>query len=265
MSGITYIKRIEGSTNSFVQVNTTDSTATATAANYITAQLANIVAVNGGAWTWQLNDFILLVASDGDTLCTINSTFTSLSAYVSLAPTAQVVTSASATPGTVRSITGNVTETATVMTSGNLVGVRGSVNLVGASGGFVYGTQGKVVATGTLSGSDWIAPVFAQFDISTATVNAAQLAPVWADYGASSGTITSATGMRMFAGTNTTAATLNSMIYLYGKASNLFELDLNGSTYISSGGSGVLSGTIKKIAFTLEGVQYYIPCATVIS
>lgn len=171
----------------------------------------------------------------------------------------------SATPGTVRAITGKVTETATVMTSGNIVGVRGEADNVGASGGFIYGVQGKVISTGTLSGSSWTAGVFGQLDISAATVNAGQTAPIWADYGTSSGTITSATGMRMFAGTNTTAATLHSMIYLYGKSSNLFELDLNGSTYISTGGSGALSGTIEKIAITIEGVQYYIPCATIIS
>ncbi len=137
------------------------------------------------------------------------------------------------------------------------------MNLVGASGGFLYGAQGKVISTGTLSGSSWTAGVFGQLDISAATVNAGQTACIWGDYGTSSGTITSATGMRMFAGTNTTAATLNSMIYLYGKATNL--LDLNGSTYISSGGAGTLSGTIQKIGITIEGVQYYIPCATVIS
>lgn len=195
----------------------------------------------------------------------ISADFTTLVALAGIGPMVVTTTTALAAPGTIRSLTGKVIETATVMTSGNIVGVRGEADLVGASGGFVYGLQGKVITTGTLSGSVWVAPVFAQLDISTATVNAAQLAPIWADYGATSGTITSATGMRMFAGTNTTAATLNSMIYLYGKATQLLELDLNGSTYISTGGSGTLSGTINKIAITVEGVQYYIPCATVIS
>lgn len=174
-------------------------------------------------------------------------------------------TTSSATPGTIRSIIASLTGSATTMSSGNLVGVRGVVTLVGASGGFLYGVQGKIISSGTLSGSSWTAGVFGQLDISTATVNAGQTAPIWADYGTTSGTITSATGMRMFAGTNTTAATLNSMIYLYGKATNLLELALNGSTYISSGGAGTLSGTINKIAITVEGVTYYIPIATVIS
>ena len=39
------------------------------------------------------------------------------------------------------------------MTSGNVVGVRGEVDYVGASGGFLYGVQGKLIPTGTISGS----------------------------------------------------------------------------------------------------------------
>jgi hypothetical protein len=173
-------------------------------------------------------------------------------------------TTSSATPGTIRSLSSSMSGTATVMTSGTLVGVKGEVDCVGASGGSIYGVEGKVAATGTLSSTSSTAGVFGQFDISTATINAGLLAPIWADYGATSGTITSATGMRMFAGTNNTAATLNSMIYLNGKTSNLFELLANGSTYISTGGA-TASGTIKKIAILIEGVQYYLQAATVYS
>jgi hypothetical protein len=78
MSGITYIQRITGSSNNLVQINTSDATATALAVGYLTAQAANITSVNEGAFTFLPNDFILLVASDGDTLCIINSTFTTL-------------------------------------------------------------------------------------------------------------------------------------------------------------------------------------------
>lgn len=174
------------------------------------------------------------------------------------------ITTASATPGTLRALTGSVTDTATTITSGNLVGVRGVVNYVGASGGFMYGTQGKLIPTGTLSGSSWNAGVFGQLDISQATINSGQTAPIWADMGATSGTITSATGMRMFAGTNTTAATLFAMDYRYGKATNLLELDGSSSTYISAGGA-TASGTIKKIAISIDGVTYYLQAATVYS
>ena len=172
----------------------------------------------------------------------------------------------SATPGTIRSVRGLTSDSNSIVTSGNLVGVRGEVDMVGASGGFFYGAQGKVISTGTLSGSSWTAGVFGQFDLSGATINAGQTAPVWADYGASGGTFTDATGMRMFSGTNTIASlTLFAMDYRYGKASNLLELDGNAGTYISSGGSGAPSGTIKKIAISIDGVQYYLLAATTIS
>ncbi len=175
-------------------------------------------------------------------------------------------TSSSATPGTIRSLRGLTTDSNSLVTSGNLVGLRGEVDMIGASGGFFYGAQGKVIPTGTLSGSSWTAGVFGQFDLSTATINAGQTAPVWADYGASGGTFTSATGMRMFSGTNTISTlTLNAMDYRYGKASNLLELAGDAGTYISSGGAGTPSGTIKKIAITIDGVQYYLLAATTIS
>ncbi len=172
----------------------------------------------------------------------------------------------SATPGTVRALMGKITESATTMTSGNIVGVRGEADLVGASGGFVYGVQGKVIPTGTLSGSVWAPAVFGQYDLSGATINAGQIAAIWGDMGASGGTFTDVTGARMFAGTNTIASlTLNSMIYLYGKATNLFELSGSSSTYIADGGSGSIGGTIKKIAFTIDGVTYYLVAGTTIT
>ena len=174
-------------------------------------------------------------------------------------------TTSSATPGTVRSLYGKMSGTGTPITSGNLVGVRGEVDLVSASAGFIYGLQGKVIPTGTLSGSVWAPAIFGQYDLSAATINAGQTAPVWADYGASGGTFTDVTGMRMFSGTNTIASlTLNAMDYRYGKASNLFELAGDAGTYITAGGA-TASGTIKKIAITIDGVQYYLQAATVYS
>lgn len=169
---------------------------------------------------------------------------------------------ASATPGTIRALRGLMAGTNATMTSGNLVGVRGEVDYVGASGGFLYGVQGKLIPTGTLSGSSWNAGVFGQLDISAATVNAGQMAPIWADYGATSGTLTNVTGLRMFAGTNTTAAVLNSMDYRYGKASALFELAGDAGSYITAG-AATPSGDLKKIAITIDGVVHYILAAAV--
>jgi len=255
---------------SLIYILTNDTYATVTATGYLTTTKQE-------GFTYSNNQMALVYTSDqGPVWLKVVITYSGssiLNTVVSLvAPDAQgagvpfvnAVPEASATPGTVRAITGSISDSV-LMTSGNLVGVQGSATIVGASGGFIYGSQGKViVSSGTLSGSSWTAGVFAQLDISGATINAGQTAAVWGDMGTTSGTITSATGMRMFAGTNTTAATLNSMIYLYGKTSNLLELAANGSTYISTGGA-TASGTIKKIAILIEGVQYYLQAATVYS
>lgn len=81
MSGISYLKRINGSTNNLVYLVTSDTTATATAVSYITNQAANIAAINEGTWTWESNDCIMLSASDGLSWCSIDASFTTLTAF----------------------------------------------------------------------------------------------------------------------------------------------------------------------------------------
>lgn len=179
-------------------------------------------------------------------------------------------TTASATPGTVRSLKGLMTGSATTMTSGNLVGVRGEVDYVGASGGFLYGVQGKIIPTGTVSGSSWNAGVFGQLDISAATINAGQMAPIWGDYGATSHTLTNQTGLYGIAMTNTTAAVLAGQLYLYGGATNLMLLNTNaglsGATYfVAAGTSAGSAGDTSKcnatevLTISVNGTTYYIP------
>src|ERR1700688_3604181 len=73
------INRITGATNNLVYLQTSDTTAVATAANYLILQAANIAAINEGTWTWEPNDLIIISASDGVSLASINATFTSLS------------------------------------------------------------------------------------------------------------------------------------------------------------------------------------------
>jgi len=181
------------------------------------------------------------------------------------------VTNASATPGTVRSLTGQLTSSATTMTSGNLVGARGAVTCVGASGGFLYGAQGKVIASGTLSGSAWTAGVFGQLDISAATINAGQCAAIWGDYGTSSGTMTDTTGCRGVSMTNTTAAILNAQDYRYGNATYLLELAGSGGTlnyYAAAGTSAGSAGDATHCAaqqvlkVQINSVAAYIPVFT---
>lgn len=179
-------------------------------------------------------------------------------------------TTSSATPGTLRALRGQMVGTATTMTSGNIVGSRGEVDYVGASGGFVYGAQGKIIPTGTLSGSSWNAGVFGQLDISAATINAGQIAPIWGDYGASSGTLTNQTGCYGIAMTNTTAVVTIGQLYLYGGATNLMALETNaglsGVTYfknagVSAGswGNATFPTVSKVLTISVDGTTYYLP------
>ena len=184
------------------------------------------------------------------------------------APALNTIALASATPGTVRSLVGSAGNSI-LMTSGNLVGLRGVVNTVGASGGFLYGTQGKVIDTGTLSGSSWTAGLFGQLDISAATVNAGQMAPIWGDYGSTSGTLTDRTGMYGIAMTNTTAAVLASQLYLYGGATVLMSLQTNvggvGATYVATPTGATPSGALRTLAVNIDGTVYHILAAAVYS
>ena len=152
------------------------------------------------------------VANTGDTLTTISNAAMGQASVVSIpdpgAATANFLISASAagqsiasttaspTPGTIRAVTGVMTGSAGTMTTGNLVGLRGEVDVVSASGGFLYGTQGKIIPTGTLSGSVWAAGLFGQLNVSAATINAGQVATVWGDWGATGATATNMTGAR---------------------------------------------------------------------
>lgn len=182
-----------------------------------------------------------------------------------------VGTTSSATPGTIRALRGQMTGSATVMTSGNLVGVRGEVDCVGASGGFLYGAQGKVIPTGTLSGSVWVAGIFGQFDVSAATINAGQCAAIWGDWGTTGATATDLTGCRGFAFTNTTANVLNAQDYRYGNATYLLELAGAGGTLNYYASAGTASGSAgnsthcaaqQVIKVEINGSAAYIPVFT---
>lgn len=210
---------------------------------------------------------------DGDTGTLEDSAIPSNTIILNSVTTGQTISAStsSATPGTIRSVTGKITQTATTMTSGNIVGTRGEVDAVGASGGFMYGTQGKVIATGTFSGSVWVAGLFGQFDISNATINAAQFASIWGDWGATGATATSLTGCRGIAFTNTTSNVLNAQDYRYGNATYLQELAGAGGTlnyYASAGTSAGSAGDSthcaaqKVLKILINGVAAYIPVFT---
>lgn len=118
--------------------------------------------------------------------------FTSLPAskngYVAPSAAGQTsLTVSSAAPGTVRAVIGDMHVSATGMTSGNLVGVRGAVTIPngqtvnGAS--YLYGTQGKIISgTGTIDvGSGHVAGVYGQLDFTGGTITSGHVAAVIAD------------------------------------------------------------------------------------
>lgn len=252
---------------------TTDNLSTITAAGYLNAvnlegfplnnnSILNVLySYNQQTNTGTYAQFSVSISNGVITLVPAN--------VVQSGPQVVTTTEASATPGTVRSLTGKISDSV-LMTSGNLVGVRGEVDSAGASGGFLYGVQGKVILTGTLSGSEWTAGVFGQLDISAGTINAGQAAAIWGDYGTTSGTLTDQTGLYGIAMTNTTAAVLQGQVYLYGGAQNLLLLNTNaglsGVTYFKDAGASAGSwgnaafptvGKVLKIS--VDGTAYYLP------
>lgn len=75
---ITFISRDYGVNVSIVRVTTTDSLEVVEAPGYLTSQIANLVAINNGGFTWLASDTVLVNASDGFRLFGISSDLTSL-------------------------------------------------------------------------------------------------------------------------------------------------------------------------------------------
>lgn len=146
MSGITFINRVTGATNNLVYLETTDNTATATASNYITNQAANITEANEGAWTWEANDCIMLSASDGISWCSINSTFTTITAFSSIAGAAGVIQSGASVVGDFPVYSNT---TGTVIDSGHLASNIMYKNIVNqmAAGASVLTDKGTATST----------------------------------------------------------------------------------------------------------------------
>lgn len=250
------------------KIYSSDSLQTVTSAGYLNSKNTNVNRVSANDVYDVIYSFNSVTKIGTYVQCTVTISAAGVITLVSN-QTISASTS-SATPGTIRALIGSMTSTATVMTSGNIVGVRGVVNYVGASGGFIYGTQGKIIPTGTISGSSWNAGIFGQLDISHATINAGQMAPIWGDYGATSGTLTNQTGLYGIAMTNTTAAVLQGQIYLYGGAQNLLLLSTNaglsGVTYFKDSGTGAGSWgnatpptPTKVLKISVDGTAYYLP------
>ena len=187
-----------------------------------------------------------------------------LAAAIAFSPGTVTATNtvSSAAPGQARTIIGAATTSNASFadTSSSLVGVRGVSTIPGtttASSGYIYGTQGKFILTGTVNGTTWDAGVLGQIDISAATLTAAShVTPFWSDAGAT-GPAVSCTFCDSAVLTNTTATTFNSLIYGYSKAGYLFDLSNNGSAFIngSTASAGSVTGYLK---IKVNGTDAYI-------
>jgi hypothetical protein len=142
--GITAITRDYGDNVSIVRITTTDTLATASAANYILNQAANIEAVNSGAFSWLPSDMTLVYASNGWMFANISTDFLSLTPFV-------FSTTVTGTPVTVghlavfTSTSGNIGQNAaTAINGGNIQ--AGSSGTAGTLASFpAAATSGSLV------------------------------------------------------------------------------------------------------------------------
>ena len=189
-------------------------------------------------------------------------------------------TSKVAAPGTNRAITGAAAIGPTAMTSGNLVGVRGSLSVPsgstsGNAADYLYGVQGKFIGGGTITDGN-LCGLCGQVDASAGTYTAGVLSGLWVDMGASASASAQSTSFggasQLIRLTNTTnaGAALTSQIFDIYANSNLFmqigapasTVNYFQSTTTSCGSGGAVTAA-KALAITVNGVNYFIPlCAT---
>lgn len=198
-------------------------------------------------------------ANDGTAAATIADSTGAVAFSTAVSTTSTIsgaVTSGSATPGTSRAIIGSYT-THTSMTGGNLVGVRGVININGNMSGatYLYGTQGKIIAGAhTVDvGSAYVAGLFGQYDATGTTITSGYNCGVASDiFGVSSGT----KAIDMFYGQNADGGTINSYLRAYGKTTTVFEFDTNsGSQAATAGELETVGGYLKVV---LNGETRYI-------
>jgi hypothetical protein len=195
-------------------------------------------------------------------------------------PIASVYTSTSATPGTVRDIWGTAkVGTGLTMTSGNLVGVRGEVDIpsgtTAGTSAFLYGAQGKWIGGGTTASGLNMTGVFAQVDASVGTYTAGTLSGLWVDMGASASSSAQSTSfggassiVRMTNTTNAGAALTTQVFDIYANSNYFMALGGPGGTvnYFATAGTGgsscgVATGAVaaKVLKISVNGTDYWIP------
>jgi hypothetical protein len=174
------------------------------------------------------------------------------------------LTGGDAAPGTARAIIGAAT-TFSTMTSGNIVGVRGEVNMAGATSGtsYLYGVQGKAITGANTFTGTALAGVYAQIDVSTGTITSGHVAALQANiYGANSGTIPMEGIYIESAG----GGVINSFMQCFGKSTYVFDFASNTHNQMSTTGTpGAVTGGTGWLKVLVEGSVRYIPLASSVS
>lgn len=232
-----------------------------------TGSLRFVAAANAGDTVTEVTN-----ASFGQaTVLTIPDPASSTASFIlSKSATTQTasLTSSSATPN-FNSFVGAITLTNSVVTSGQAAGLAGTIDMVGASGGDIFGTLGQVVPTGTLSGTVNCTALYGVINTAAATINGGGLiSAIRGHWNNTTGTPTSLASCYGIAFTNGGADVLNAQMLLTGDATNLF-LMTGASTYFLNAGAGANSagaaayapGT-KVLQISINGTPYYIKCYT---
>lgn len=217
--------------------------------------------------------------NNNTTLLTLKSYILGSSTPVTV-PIASAYSTTSATPGTIRDIYGKISIGAALsMTSGNIVGVRGEVNVpsgtTAGSTAFLYGAQGKWIGGGTTASGLNMTGVLAQVDASAGTYTAGTLTGLWIDMGASASASAESTSfggasslLRMTNTTNAGAAKTTQVMDIFANSPLFMAIDGPASTvdyFITAGtggtSCGVSTGAVaaKVLKITVSGTAYYIP------
>ena len=175
---------------------------------------------------------------------------------VTNAPNTLAYTSASATPGTVRTLVGNMT-THSSMSSGNLVGVRGTVTMAGGNtGGYLYGAQGKATTGANAFAGTVLAGLYGQIDVSGGTITSGHVAAIQANiYGANSGSIPMEGIYVEHAG----GGVINAFLQCFGKSDYVFDVSSNTHTQMSTTGSAGATASKGWLKVLVDGSPRYIP------
>lgn len=148
-----------------------------------------------------------------------------------------------------------------VTITGSVAAVRGNTTIAAGttiSSGFVYGTQGKITAVGTLASANFTTGVVGQLDFSaiTALSGAGPISCIWGDCGASiTGSITTAPNLNVLHLTNTTACLINAAIFVETKSTYLLDIsNASYSPFLTTTAPGTAYG---RIAInTPAGIKY---------